>query len=152
MGINKYYGGKNRYAPKMIPILEKYSNGHKTYIEPFCGWCSVLSRVVDKDIFERYIASDANESIVMFLHETSRELFTPPEDVTLDMYLQLKNENNPGSLQAFVGICYSFEGEWFNGYAVAVRGNGVPGLEGGLSIRRMTPMVVRWYIFDVRVF
>jgi len=118
MGINKYYGGKNRYAPKMIPILEKYSNGHKTYIEPFCGWGSVLSLVVDTNIFEHHIASDANESVVLFLHETSRGLFVPPMDVSEEMFETLQNEKTPSALQAFVGICYSFEGIWFKKYSL----------------------------------
>ena len=118
MGINKYYGGKHRYASKMIPILEKYSNGHKMYIEPFCGWGSVLSLIVDKNIFEQHIASDANESVVMFLYETSQGLFVPPTDVSKETFETLKCEKTPSALQAFVGICYSFEGIWFRHYAV----------------------------------
>jgi len=118
MGINKYYGGKHRYAKKMLPVIEKYSNGHKMYIEPFCGWGSVLSQVVDADIFDEHVASDANESIVMFLHETSRGSFIPPEDVPKNIFVQLKNDQSPSALQAFAAICYSFEGEWFGHYAV----------------------------------
>lgn len=118
MGINKYYGGKSRYAKKMIPIIEKYANGHCTYIEPFCGWGSMLSYVIDQNIFNKHIASDANESIVIFLYETSRGLFIPPKDVSEETYNTLKNEKLPSALQAFVGICYSFEGIWFRKYSV----------------------------------
>jgi len=118
MGINKYYGGKNRYASKITSVIEKYANGHTTYIEPFCGWCSVLSILVDESTFKKYIASDANESIVMFFHETSRGKFEPPKDVSFETFNMLQNEITPSALQAFAGICYSFEGEWFNGYSV----------------------------------
>lgn len=118
MGINKYYGGKSRYASKMMPVIENYSSGHKTYIEPFCGWGSVLSLVVDKNIFEQHIASDANESVVMFLCETSQGLFVPPTDVSEETFETLKCEKTPSALQAFVGICYSFEGIWFRRYSL----------------------------------
>ena len=118
MGINKYYGGKNRYASKIVSIIDNYSNGCKTYIEPFCGWGSVLSLVVDKNIFEQHIASDANDSVVLFLRETSQGLFVPPKDVSEETFETLKCEKTPSALQAFVGICYSFEGIWFKKYSL----------------------------------
>jgi DNA adenine methylase len=116
MGINRYYGGKYKYAKKIANAIERYASRHETYIEPFCGWCSVLSEVVDRKLFEKHIASDANESIVMFLHDTSRGDFVPPGFVSEDEYNDLKSQKSPSALQAFAGVCYSFNGTWFNGY------------------------------------
>jgi DNA adenine methylase len=116
MGINKYYGGKHRYASKIVEVIDKYANEHHTYIEPFCGWCSVLSKVVDRKIFNEHVASDANESIVKFFHESSRGTFVPPDDVSEEEYHILKNQQVPSALQAFAGICYSYGGIWFRSY------------------------------------
>jgi len=115
MSANKYYGGKYRYANRIADIIEQIAT-EDVYIEPFCGWCSVMSRVTERNIFNQYIASDANESIVMFFHETSRGIFTPPVTMTEEKYNVLKTQQFPSALQAFVGICYSFNGKWFRGY------------------------------------
>jgi DNA adenine methylase len=122
MGINKYYGGKYRYAKKIADFIEQHSNGHTTYIEPFCGWCSVMSEIVNRNIFELHEASDANESIVMFMNETSRGTFAPPEDISRGEYYDLKSQKTPSALQGFVGICYSFMGIWFHNYAADYAG------------------------------
>jgi len=116
MGINKYYGGKHRYAERIANAIEQIVTGETVYIEPFCGWCSVLLQVKDMGIFEHYEATDANASIVAILHETSRGLFVPPEYLSEEEYDVLKTQQFPSALQAFAGVCYSFNGNWFRGY------------------------------------
>jgi DNA adenine methylase len=116
MGINKYYGGKTRYAKKIADVIAQHAEGIDVYIEPFCGWCSVMLELAHRDVFKLYEASDANESLICLLRETSTGNFVPPNNISKDEYQSLKLQKLPSALQAFAGICYSFNGQWFRGY------------------------------------
>jgi site-specific DNA-adenine methylase len=118
MGINNYFGGKASYSAKISRVIHDVRKHEREYIEPFCGWCSVLERVVLSEGFEKYTASDVNESVATFWKEISDGTFVPPtEFITKEEWIRLKKEKTPSAMQAFVGICYSFDGGWFRGYS-----------------------------------
>ena len=56
----KYMGSKSRIVDNILPIIQQRIDNYyiKTYIEPFCGGCNVI----DKIICDRKIASD-NQNI-----------------------------------------------------------------------------------------
>lgn len=70
MSAFSYYGGKVLYAKDIASVIEKHCAGARVdkYIEPFCGWCSVMAQVVanGKLPAKAFVASDLNSSIVKF--------------------------------------------------------------------------------------
>ena len=42
-----YMGSKNRYAPYIVPILQKTIDKHNvnTYIEPFVGGANIIDKI-----------------------------------------------------------------------------------------------------------
>ena len=60
-----YQGSKNRLAKYIVPIIQKYidENNIKTYIEPMCGSCSIIEKIV----CENKIAADINDELIALL-------------------------------------------------------------------------------------
>ena len=61
--FGKIFGGKNRYARKMIKVLPDVSN-HRQYIEPFCGGAGILMNKVRS---ETEVISDIDINIFRVL-------------------------------------------------------------------------------------
>jgi DNA adenine methylase len=93
-------------------------------------------------MFEHYEASDANESVILFLNDVSRGIFVPPPDVTREEYYALKASPSPSALQAFAGVIYSFNGIWFNNYAGSYAGAGLKARNTfpGKTVKRLKPL------------
>lgn len=113
----RYKGSKHRLAKHLAPIFIKdmVDNHINTYIEPFCGVCSVL-----KDIPTSYlrIANDAHKGLITMLHNLVYMGWEPPDNVTEGEYKSLrilKDYDNP--LTAFAGFGCSWFGNEWHGYA-----------------------------------
>lgn len=120
MSVLAYYGGKAFYADDIADVLERVCAGRKPkkYVEPFCGWCAVLERVAARGGLgaKALVGSDFNKSVVRFWQGLSRRTWRPPtKPVSKEQWERLKR-GPPSALKAFAGVCYSFNGRYFNSY------------------------------------
>lgn len=63
-----YMGSKSKYTPYIVPILQKCIDSHNldTYIEPFCGGCSLIKQVK----CDNKLAYDASDTLIALLQQT----------------------------------------------------------------------------------
>lgn len=110
-----YPGGKEHLVKDIEAQVLKYKKPqHTTYIEPFIGGGSVFCRIAP--LFEKAIASDINEDLVMLWNQTLSGEFDPPETVPETLYRELRHATEHSALRAFAGIGSAFSGVWFGGY------------------------------------
>jgi DNA adenine methylase len=64
-----YYGGKQRIASKIVPLLPK----HTVYVEPFCGSATILFAKpwpnVTNTHHYREVINDTNDEVINFFHQ-----------------------------------------------------------------------------------
>lgn len=111
-------GSKGRIVNDILPIIQqkiKYYN-IKTYIEPFCGGCNVI----DKVICDKKIASD-NHKYLIAMFKNLNKIYTLPEFVTKEHYSEVRDCFNKG-LTIFpdwyigaIGFLASYNGRFFDG-------------------------------------
>ena len=115
-----YYGGKTLYANDIAAAIEEICKGRRPrrYIEPFCGWCSVVSqlRANGRLKVDEFVASDYNKSIVSMWRGLSRRTWKPPDRVITKEEWERLRDARPSALKGFVGVVYSFNGRYFNWY------------------------------------
>lgn len=74
---------KNRLAKYLVPIIQEYIDGNniKTYIEPFCGSCSIIEKIK----CDNRIASDINNELIALLRyvQSDPELSIAPDAPTI---------------------------------------------------------------------
>ena len=115
----KYMGSKNRIAKEILPIILKDRTPEQHYVEPFCGGCNLIDKVDG-----RRIANDNN----IYLIELWRALvggWIPKKYYDRAVYNLLRKEklgNYP--LVGWLGICCSYSGKWFGGFAGKVKTKG----------------------------
>lgn len=114
----KYMGSKAKIAKYIVPIIQKEIEKHeiKTYIEPFCGGCNVI----DKVVCEKKIASDNNKYLIALL-QSLHKVNDLPECVTKEHYQEVRECFNKG-LTIYpdwyigaIGFLASYNGKFFNG-------------------------------------
>ncbi len=110
----QYFGGKQRIAKYIVPILQNCMNGRKCFFEPFVGGANIVSKITGNRV-----ASDANKYLIA-LYQALQQGWVPPDTVTEEDYHRAKNGDYSDYLRAFIGFGCSFAGKWFGGYA---RGN-----------------------------
>nr|DAG70245.1 MAG TPA: Site-specific DNA methylase [Caudoviricetes sp.] len=107
-----YQGGKTRIAKHIAPIVNeavKKSNG--VLVEPFCGGCNLTTHFKGK-----IIANDLNKNLIaLFKEAVSGRKF--PDFVSREMYEEARNGNFDDALTAYIGLCASYRGKYFAGYA-----------------------------------
>ena len=106
-----YVGGKIKSAQFIVDILNKPEWDHMDYIEPFCGYCSICMRVLNK---RSYSLSDNDELLICLLRGI--QSFTSFPDVTREEYSVLKNSTDITFKRAISAWCYSFSGKKWGGY------------------------------------
>jgi site-specific DNA-adenine methylase len=110
-----YPGGKEHLVKDIEAQVLKYKTPqHTTYIEPFIGGGSVFCRLAHH--FDKAIASDINEDLVMLWNGVLDGSFDPPEEVPEALYRELRHSTEHSALRAFAGIGSAFSGVWFGGY------------------------------------
>lgn len=118
----KYMGSKARLARSILPFINKALLVNSTYVEPFLGGANMMSEVVaDVRIgceLNKYVAAMWTALISGWVPETnySRELYNRVKG----------NLDECPYLSGYVGICCSYSGKWFGGYA------GVTSTAGGI--------------------
>jgi DNA adenine methylase len=113
----KYMGSKRRVAKDIYNIISKFQKKGQTYIEPFCGGCNMIE-VVKAD---RKIANDIHFELIE-MYKALQKGWQPPEIVTPEDYINIKNSTDNPALKGYVGFAMSFGGKYFNGYAWDVKG------------------------------
>jgi DNA adenine methylase len=106
----RYYGGKSKIAKDIAGVFSKKT--FHVYWEPFCGACSVISKVKAPV----RIASDVHEDLIL-MWQAVQKGWEPPDNITEEEYNRLRNSTEPSPLRAFVGFGCSYGGKWFGGYA-----------------------------------
>jgi DNA adenine methylase len=110
----RYPGGKSRLAKHLLPvILEHRTSDGQLYVEPFCGGCNMLDKVVGN----RW-GNDTNKYVIAFF-QRAQEGWLPPETLTEAEYKDIKAapDHYTPELVAHAAINCSFAGKWFGGFA-----------------------------------
>lgn len=111
-------GSKGRIVDDILPIIQQRIEDYniKTYIEPFCGGCNVI----DKVICDKKIASD-NHKYLIAMFKNLDKIHTLPEFITKEHYSEVRDCFNKG-LTTFpdwyigaVGFLASYNGRFFDG-------------------------------------
>ena len=114
----KYMGSKSRIANNIFPIIQRKIEDYniKTYIEPFCGGCNV----VDKIVCKQKIASDNHKYLIAMFQNLDKLLFLP-DFVTKKHYAEVRDCFNK-NLDTFedwyigaIGFLASYNGRYFDG-------------------------------------
>lgn len=108
-----YVGGKSTSAEHIIAILNNPAFDNYEYIEPFCGYCHILRRVVNK---KSYTASDNNDLLITLLKHVQKTKGQHPT-ITKSEYATLRKAPLKDKLRAaYAAFCYSYNGKFFGGY------------------------------------
>lgn len=115
-------GSKNRHAKDLLPILLKDRKEDQYFVEPFCGSCSIISKVEGNRI-----ANDNNFYLIE-LYKALLAGWTPPETLSKDLYIDIKanKDNYEPHLVGFAGFGCAFGGMWFGSYAKGNNNKGIP--------------------------
>lgn len=114
----KYMGSKSRIANNILPVIQRKIEDYniKTYIEPFCGGCNVI----DKVICDTKIASD-NHKYLIAMYQNLDKLSELPEFVTREHYSEVRSCFNkrethyPDWYIGAIGFLASYNGRFFDG-------------------------------------
>ena len=108
----KYMGSKARIAKYILPIILKDREPRQYYVEPFVGGANMIDKVGGLRIggeFNKYIAN-------MWIE--LEKGWIPKNNYTKQEYDFIKNnKNNCLCETGYVGICCSYSGKWFGGFA-----------------------------------
>lgn len=108
----KYMGSKARISKEILPIILKDRKEEQWYVEPFCGGCNSLDKVVGNRI-----ASDTNKYVIS-LWKSLQNGWIPPRRMSKEEYEYIKNNKEDNlALTGWAGVACSYSGKWFGGYA-----------------------------------
>ena len=109
-------GGKYKLKNKIANIMKDLIKSEDVdgYLEPFCGAGSILT-IMNKEY--ECTASDYHPDLIALWKSVQDKTFTPPTEMTEELYLEIKHSPSPSALKAFVGFGCSFGGKYFSGYA-----------------------------------
>lgn len=114
----KYMGSKDRLAKDILGIANRLNR--KRWVEPFVGGGNMIYQVVGDRL-----GNDSNRFIVALLKALS-EGWVPPDYVEKSTYQKAKFE--PDAFEphfiGWLGICCSYSGKWFGGFAGKVQTQG----------------------------
>ncbi len=116
----KYMGSKNRISKYILPFIQESLGDREVYIEPFVGGANMIDKVKARI----RMGNDSNKFVIALLREVSRGWI--PSKINKEEYLKIKNNYNNYSAEevGFAGICASYSGKWFGGYAGVVKTKG----------------------------
>lgn len=112
----KYMGSKARIANEILPIILKNRKQNQYYVEPFCGGCNIIDKVVGNRI-----ASDSNKYLIE-MFKGLQENYNRPIEIRKELYNRARTEYNNGTNIEFsdfeigwIGFMGSFNGRFFDG-------------------------------------
>lgn len=114
----KYMGSKNRIAKHILPIILKDRKEGQCYVEPFVGGANIIDKV------DGYCIGGEYNKYIAYMWKALKAGWIPPQNITKDYYNYCKSlyKNNSADRRqyymiGYVGICCSYSGKWFGGYA-----------------------------------
>lgn len=108
----RYNGGKAIACKRFAKVINQFSYGKETYVEPFVG-AAWVTQYVEHPIRMVY---DINPYLIA-MWRALQEGWIPPGNITEDEYRIAKIGSVPDHLRAFIGFGCSWGGKWFGGYA-----------------------------------
>ena len=111
----KYMGSKSRFAKHIGSILSSAA-ASTCYVEPFGGGMNMISNVTAP----MRIANDINKDLIE-LFKALNAGWRPKSYYTKDEYDWFKGNNGSPHERAWLGICCSYSGKWFGGFAGKVK-------------------------------
>lgn len=118
-------GSKSKITDGILPIIQRRieDNNIKTYIEPFCGGCNVI----DKVVCDKKIASDNQKYLIALLKNVDK-VKSLPDEISREHYSEVRDCFNKG-LPTYedwyigaIGFLASYNGRFFDGgYAGIVK-------------------------------
>jgi len=108
----KYMGSKNRIAKYILPIILKDRKPNQWYVEPFVGGANMIDKVTGNRM-----GADNNKYLIELLKKLQTD-WEPPYILKKD-YKLIKNKPDlyEDFIVGYAGICCSYYGLWFKGYA-----------------------------------
>ena len=107
-----FQGGKAKGADFILKILNDPIFDNFDYVEPFCGYCHILRRVLNK---QKYTASDASPLVVALMRGLQTK--QPFPSITKEEYQFMKyNEGDATFQRAVAAFAYSYNGHAWRGY------------------------------------
>jgi DNA adenine methylase len=112
-------GSKSRIVNNILPIIQKRLEDYniKTYIEPFCGGCNVI----DKVVCDKKIASDNNKYLIE-LFKNIDKIDLLPEIASYEHYCECRDAYNNSDFSNFpkwyigmIGFLASYSGRFYDG-------------------------------------
>lgn len=107
-----YQGSKEKFAKRIVPILNRLRRPGQVYWEPFVGSASILCHMDNPRI-----GTDSMTDLIMLWNEVINDTFTEPSYVSKEMYDTLMSSNMPSAMRAYVGFFWSFSGMFNKGYS-----------------------------------
>lgn len=109
-------GSKNRHAKELLPIILADRRDGQWYVEPFVGGANMIDKVDGL----RW-GNDYHPHLIAMWKAISGG-WLPPEFVSEEMYLELKEKNGINPVTGYVGFSLSFGGKFWGGYRRDVAG------------------------------
>ena len=111
-------GSKSRIVDGILPIIQQRLKDYniKTYIEPFCGGCNVI----DKVLCDTKIASDKQKYLIEFL-KNADNIKNFPDEISREHYSDVRScfNNSDGRYEDWyigaIGFLASYNGRFFDG-------------------------------------
>lgn len=110
--LMSYVGGKARRSSFILDLINSPTFDGWHYVEPFCGYCNVVRRVVNK---KTLAASDCHPLLCSLLRAV--QAGAPlPSHITRERYYQLKTSGGDSVERAAACFGFSFNGKAWGGY------------------------------------
>ena len=107
----KYKGSKTRFADEITDILRSIRVDQQWFIDLFCGACSITEQMEYKRI-----ANDLHPHVYALMVAIQIG-WEPPDDVTYQDYIRVKEFPAPDYLKGFMGFGCTWGGKYFAGFA-----------------------------------
>tara|TARA_R110000764_G_C10968110_1_gene378958 strand:- start:430 stop:1149 length:720 start_codon:yes stop_codon:yes gene_type:complete len=112
-------GSKNRIAKHILPIILKDRKPDQVYVEPFVGGANSICEVDGERI-----GGEFNVYISAMWAELEKGWLPPLIDKATYLHVKGNKSKYPNYVIGWVGICCSYSGKWFGGYAGKVSTKG----------------------------
>ena len=141
----RYHGGKSKSGRRLSGIIQEIIDenpGIKTYCEPFCGACGIITHLVEPNKHLEFLAGDQNQSMIMLFTSLNNGFEPDIENISKERYEELKGDGTSSAEKGFLGHVMSFSGLYFCVYAESLRSR-LPNakrniIKRGETLRRVT--------------
>lgn len=126
--MSSYHGGKIRFSKPIsgfihkfvLKYIEEFNFKPTSYIEPFCGMCSIMYRLIplfeDSDINLKYNANDINISLILMWSQLINNKWIPSKNCTKKKYYEIINNTEDSPDKAYLSSICSFRGIYCGAY------------------------------------